>query len=77
MQGEHFNVTLCKGPRGFGFSLVAAPTFSSDVSQVTSSATTTDCLFLSIYYFINVLLKNLDVKVLALNVSRLTSWLCL
>lgn len=44
VQGEHFNVTLCKGPRGFGFSLVAAPTFSSDVSQVTSSATTTDSL---------------------------------
>lgn len=44
MQGEHFNVTLCKGPRGFGFSLVAAPTFSSDVSQVTSSATATESL---------------------------------
>ena len=44
VQGEHFNVTLCKGPRGFGFSLVAAPTFSSDVSQVTSSATATESL---------------------------------
>ena len=26
---------LDKGPRGFGFSLVAAPTFSSDVSDYT------------------------------------------
>lgn len=44
VQGEHFNVTLCKGPRGFGFSLVAAPTFSSDVSQVSSSANATESL---------------------------------
>ena len=32
MQGEHFTIKLNKGPRGFGFSLVAAPAFSSDVS---------------------------------------------
>ena len=34
-QGEQFNMKLDKGPRGFGFSLVAAPTFSSDVSDFT------------------------------------------
>ena len=34
VQGERFTVKLDKGPRGFGFSLVAAPTFSSDVSEV-------------------------------------------
>lgn len=35
LQGEQFNMKLDKGPRGFGFSLVAAPTFSSDVSDYT------------------------------------------
>ena len=35
-QGEQFNMKLEKGPRGFGFSLVAAPTFSSDVSDFIS-----------------------------------------
>ena len=34
-QGEQFSMKLDKGSRGFGFSLVAAPTFSSDVSDYT------------------------------------------
>ncbi|XP_020604777.1 tyrosine-protein phosphatase non-receptor type 13-like [Orbicella faveolata] len=33
-QGEQFNMKLDKGPRGFGFSLVAAPTFSSDAQGI-------------------------------------------
>ena len=39
MQGEQFNMKLDKGTRGFGFSLVAAPTFSSDVSDNTDFVT--------------------------------------
>jgi len=31
---------LDRGPRGFGFSLVAAPTFSSDVSDNTADLVT-------------------------------------
>ncbi|XP_078359591.1 tyrosine-protein phosphatase non-receptor type 13-like [Oculina patagonica] len=32
--GQHFSLKLDKGPRGFGFSLVAAPTFSSDAQGI-------------------------------------------
>ena len=62
-QGEQFNMKLDKGPRGFGFSLVAAPTVSSDVSDDTELVSCIPtCIVISYFNLISTKLNMVHLK---------------